>query len=370
VSDKVTLASVLGGGAPSAAEGMGPSIWAASDGKAGNEAQVMALARALGETGRWIKIAHIHGEARRGEPIRLHPKGWQTVLPAHLWPNPKGALPEAERRLFTPPWPTLWIGAGRRTAPYSAAMRQWSEGQTFCVHILDPKVAPSRFDMLVTPEHDGLTGENVVTTLGSPSYFSPDDIEEAELHFADLHDEGEKTCVVILGGNSATHTMSPNRVEEILADLKVLALGGWRLRITCSRRTPDEAEAKVRAFATEMGQRFWSGPADGRNPYLAWLLFSKTALVTEDSANMLSDAAYFGLPIHLLRLEGRSEKFDRLHHGFVDRGAARWFEGSLDRWDYGPVREVDRVADALVERLVKRWPQPYYDTSFGTAGRE
>ena len=369
MSDKVSVASVMGlaGGAANPHQGMGPSIWAASDGKAGNEAQVMALARALGETSRWVKIAHIHGEGRRGESVRLHPKGWQTLLPAGMWPNPKGALPAEERTLFKPPWPTLWIGAGRRTAPYTAAMRQWSDGETFCVHVLDPKVATTRFDLLVTPEHDGTIGENVIATLGSPSYFSPDDIEDAELNFSDLADEGDKTCVVILGGNSATHKLTPARVEEIIADLKKLSLAGWRLRITCSRRTPDAARIAFRAFADEMGQRFWDGPGDGKNPYLAWLLFSKIAMVTEDSANMLSDAAYFGLPIHLLRLEGSSEKFDRLHKGFIDRGAAKWFEGGIDRWEYDPVREVDRVADALVERMIRRWPQPDFDTSVGTA---
>lgn len=346
--------------------GMGPSIWAASDGKAGNEAQVMALTRALGETGRWMRIAHIHGEGRRGEPVRLHPSGWQTALPAHLWPAPKAALPPAERALFAPPWPTLWIGAGRRTAPYSAALRQWSGGATLTVHILDPKVSPARFDLLVTPEHDAITGPNVITTLGSPSYFSPDDIEEAELHFADLADERGMNVLVILGGHSKTHRMTEARVESLIAELRALALAGRRLRITCSRRTPDAARARFRAFAEDVGARFWEGPSDGRNPYLAWLLFSQAAIVTEDSANMLSDAAYFGLPVHIARLEGTSPKFDRLHEGLIRRGAAKWFTGEVGNWSYTPVREVDRVADAVVARLLERFPQPEYGTSVGT----
>lgn len=364
MSDKVSLSVALGGSP--AASGMGPSIWAASDGKAGNEAQVMALSRALGETGRWMKIAHIQGRARRGGPIRLHPKGFQTVLPAHLWPAPLAALPRAEREIFTAPWPTLWIGAGRRTAPYTAAMRHWSDGETFTIHILDPKVEPTRFDMLVTPEHDGLSGDNVVSTLGSPSYFSPDDIEEAELHFGDLADEMGKSCVVVLGGNSNTHTMTDARVTELVAQLRRLTLEGWRLRITCSRRTPDSARAAFRAFAQDTGSRFWDGPADGRNPYLAWLLFSDVALVTEDSANMLSDAAYFGLPLHIVRLEGRSPKFDRLHQGFIDRSVARWFDGQIAKWTYEPLREIDRVADAVVARLLARHPQPDHSAAMRT----
>lgn len=371
MNDKVSLSAIWSGtnaGAPGAPvrSGMGPSIWAASDGKAGNEAQVMALARALGEMSRWVKIAHIQGEGRRKDPLRLHPTGWQTTLPANLWPAPKAALPPEERGLLAPPWPTLWIGAGRRTAPYSAAMRQWSDGRTLCVHILDPKVAASRFDLLVVPEHDGLTGDNIITTLGSPSYFSPDDIEDAELHFADLADERGMSAIVIVGGNSKTHSMTPDRVSWLIERLTALAASGVRLRITCSRRTPDEARAQLSRFAQDHGARFWDGPSAGRNPYLAWLLFSRVAIVTEDSANMLSDAAYFGLPLHMVRLDGESPKFRRLHEGLIRHGAARWFEGEVSHWIYEPLREVDRVADALVERLLQRYPQPPQSTSVGT----
>lgn len=371
MSDKVSLSAIWGmgsaGGQPaSVRQGMGPSIWAASDGKAGNEAQVMALARALGEMTRWVRIAHIHGEGRRKDPIRLHPAGWQTALPAHLWPAPKSALPEDERGLFQPPWPTLWIGAGRLTAPYTAAMRQWTQGHTLTVHLLNPRVSSSRFDLLVAPRHDEVAGDNVISTLGSASYFSPDDIEEAEMHFADLADERGASAIVIIGGDSRTHAMTPARVEALIAQLRVLAQEGVRLRITCSRRTPDHARAAYGRFASDHGAHFWDGPAAGRNPYLAWLLFSRAAIVTEDSTNMLSDAAYFGLPIHMVKLEGDNPKFDRLHDSLIQHGAARWFTGTLEHWTYEPLREVDRVADAVVELLLRRYPQPPQETSVGT----
>ena len=77
---------------------LGPSVWVASDGRAGNAAQVLAIARALGEMYRWVKIAHINGEGHRSAPIELTPKGLQPLLPSSMWWSPLGALPPRKIR--------------------------------------------------------------------------------------------------------------------------------------------------------------------------------------------------------------------------------------------------------------------------------
>lgn len=337
---------------------LGPSVWAVSDGRAGNAAQVRAVAQALGETRRWMRIAHIAGEGHRGAPITVSPRPPWTWMPASAWPLPRWSLPRGQRAALRAPWPTVWIGAGRRTAPLSAAVRRWSNGATYVVHILDPKLPPEAFDLLVTPQHDGLSGDNVVSTVGAPTYVSHDDQESAALTFADLADERGRSAIVILGGQSKAHTFSDEDASRLAGQLRQIAGLGWRLRITTSRRTPVDIVARFRALADEIGARFWAGPEDGANPYLAWLLFSDAAIVTEDSTNMLSDAAWHGLPIHIARLTGGSEKFDRLHKGLIGRKCARWFDGTLDSWAYEPLREADRVADRIVADLLARHPQP------------
>lgn len=337
---------------------LGPSVWAVSDGRAGNAAQVRAIIQALGATRRWMQVAHISGEGHREAPLELSPRAPWVWLPAGQWPAPRLALPADQKAELQSPWPSIWIGAGRRTAPYSAAVRHWSGGATYVVHVLDPGMNPAEFDLLVTPEHDGVAGQNVITTVGSPAYFSPDDTEQAALAFADLADEPGKSALVILGGNSKTHQFTMGVAETLSQQLKQLSGQGWRLRITTSRRTPIEVVARMRRLADEIGARFWAGPEDGANPYLAWLSFSDVALVTEDSSNMLSDAAYHGLPVHMVRLTGRHPKFDRLHDSLIRRGVARWFDGTLESWSYEPLREADRIADRIVSELIARFPQP------------
>lgn len=339
---------------------LGPSVWAVSDGRAGNASQVRALVHALGEPGRWMRIAHILGEAHRAEPLVLTARAPWTWLSADKWPAPLKSLPAAQRALLTPPWPTLWIAAGRRSAAFTRMVRKHSDGKTFTVQILNPYIDASNFDLLVVPEHDGLSGANVVSTAGSPSYFSPDAMEETAQAFAPLADDTRRSVIVVLGGNSKVHKFTPAAAARLDGQLRGLAAQGWRLRITTSRRTPIGIVTQFRKLADETGGLFWAGAQDGPNPYLAWLMFSKAAIVTEDSSNMLSEAAWHGLPLHIAPLEGHAAKFTHLHESLIRRGAARRFTGTLDQWTYAPLREADRVADLIVAKLLERYPAPAF----------
>ncbi len=343
-------------------KGLGPTLWSVSDGRSGNTAQARALIQALGQTRRWMRLAHISGSGDRSTPLALTPRLPWTLLPAAAWPLPKWSLPASQRRALQPPWPSLWIAAGRRSAPFTRNVRHWSGGKTFTVQILDPKMDPDLFDLVIVPDHDDLAGSNVVRTLGSPSYFSEDAIEEAGQTFAELADEPDKSALVILGGHSRTHRFTRADQDRLLDHLERLAHQGWRLRITTSRRTPLDVVGGVRQFADRIGAKFWSGPDGGPNPYLGWLLYSSVAIVTEDSANMLSDAAWHGLPIHIARLTGSARKFDHFHESLIARGCARWFEGTLSHWTYTPLREAERVADRIVAALLERHPQPHLPT--------
>ena len=334
----------------------GPSIWQVSDGRAGNAAQVRAIASALQENERWTQITEIRGQGRRSEPIILSPRAPWTWMPGARWPFPLAALPVVQRDLFQPPWPMLWIAAGRRSAPYTRLIKRLSGGSTFTVQMLDPKCDPAEFDLLVVPEHDDLSGPNVIQTIGSPSYFAEDAIKQAKADYQPLATGSGKIVIVILGGDSKTHNFTDEAAISLLQQLDTVLTAGWALRLTTSRRTPPHIVERFRTFAEASGSDFWAGPQDGRNPYLGWLIHADAAIVSEDSANMLCDAAWHGLPIHIARLEGGSAKFDRLHQSLIDRGAARWFDGPLEQWMYEPLREADRVAGIIAQALCDRDP--------------
>ncbi len=336
----------------------GPSIWVVSDGRAGIERQALSLARALGETDRWSQLHHIRSDAHRAEPIRLTPGGWQLPLPPNAWPDALGSLPRSQRDLLQAPWPDVWIATGRRSIPFSRRVKAWSGGKTLVIQTQDPRTDLAPYDLVIPPEHDGLSGANVFPILGPPTYFAPEDVEDAHLRFGDLSAQSGKKLLVSIGGDSNTHKMTPEKITEIVDALRKLAHDGLRLWITVSRRTPEAARAGIRTLAGDIGATFWESEAvDGPNPYLAFLSMCDAALVTEDSANMLADPAYFGIPTHLIKLEGSSPRFDKLHAGFIERGNAKWFDGKVEFWSCKPIREVERAADEIVRLLLERHPR-------------
>jgi uncharacterized protein len=316
-------------------------IWCVSDGRVGIERQTLAVANALSE------LMPIETKV-----VRLEPKPPQVWLPPDLWLAPLAALPTEQRQQLQAPWPDIWIANGRRSIPYSLRAKRWSGGKTLIVQLQDPRVDSARFDLVVPPVHDGVQGTNVVETLGAPVWYTKAQIEAAKAQFASPASDSNPLVLVILGGPSKRHSFSLDCAKAIASDLTGIAETGARLLITVSRRTPPDICALFRTTAQDKGASFFEDEArDGPNPYLAWLASATHALVTEDSTNMMTDAAFFGLPIHLLRLEGGDARFDLLHKAFVDRGAARWFSGGLESWTYQPVRDALGVAKAIVDRL-------------------
>ena len=118
-------------------------VWVVSDGAAGNERQALALANAMGLTAHVIRL-HLRAPWRWFAPRLPLLRAWRSRAPC-------GAQ-------LQPPWPALAIGCGRQAALLTRALREWSEGTTFALQILDPRIAPAHFDLVVAPRHDTLPG--------------------------------------------------------------------------------------------------------------------------------------------------------------------------------------------------------------------
>lgn len=334
----------------------GPAIWCVADGRAGIVNQTLALAAALAEPERAAELAHIRSDAHRDAPVILQPRGWQLALPPNLWPSPMTALPADQRALLAPPWPEIWIAAGRRSIPYSRMMQKLTGGKTLVVQTQNPRVGLSAFDLVIPPEHDGVTGANVFPIVGPPVWFSQARVADALARFPTLRVVQDQKVLVSIGGNSKNHKMTEANVAAIEAAIQRLAQGRtfW---ITVSRRTPEHARVRFRRLASSINAIFWENEErDGPNPYVAFLAQCDAALVTCESANMIADPAFFGKPIHLLKLDGGSPRFDKLHKGFIARNAARWFTGAITSWTYAPIREAARAADEIVRQTLLRHP--------------
>jgi mitochondrial fission protein ELM1 len=313
------------------------SIWAVSDGRAGIEGQTTGLAEAVAR----LRPAEVSVKRVdwRGGVGRLP---WQM----HVLPS----LTLAPGSGLAPPWPDLWIAAGRATLALSVGVRRWSRGRTFVVQVQDPRIDPARFDLVIPPRHDGLTGPNVVPITGSPHGITPEKLAEARARFADrLGPLAGPRVAVLIGGNSKAYELTSDRASVLAREIaQAVTETGGSLMLTFSRRTPMAARTLMTARLRDLPGMIWD--ESGENPYFAFLAYADHILVTEDSTNMATQAAATGKPVHLLTLDGGGAKFRRLHDELEGLGVARPFSGWLEDWTYPPLAETERAAAEALHR--------------------
>ncbi len=56
----------------------------------------------------------------------------------------------------------------------------------FNIHIQNPKVNFSNFDLIVAPEHDQIIGSNVLSTFGALHYITKQEVESSNNFFSKL----------------------------------------------------------------------------------------------------------------------------------------------------------------------------------------
>ena len=93
----------------------------------------------------------------------------------------------------------------------------------------------------------------------------------------------------------------------------------------------------------------WDGSGD--NPYFGFLALADAIVVTEDSVNMVTEAAGTGKPVYVQGLPGRSNRLARFHRLMRERGATRPFQGRLESWSYAPINDTEMVAAAVRQAL-------------------
>ena len=316
------------------------SIWVVSDGRAGIENQALGLAEAVQRLiPAEIAVKHI-----RWRPL------FDRLPSALKTPTMLASAP------LTPPWPDLWIATGRATLPLSTRVKAWSGGRTFVVQTQDPRWANTRYDLIVAPAHDGLSGDNVFEITGSPHRVTPDRIAEAAPAFADrIAPLPHPRVAVMIGGKSKAFDLTQAHAADLADQIAdAVRASGGSLMLTFSRRTPETAKAVMNARLSDLPGWIWDGTGD--NPLFGFLHFADHILVTEDSANMAAEAASTGKPVHILPMVPleSGDKFARLHDDLAERGATRPFNGTLESWPYEPLAETERAARAVLEAMAAR----------------
>ncbi|MEP6634366.1 MAG: mitochondrial fission ELM1 family protein [Luteimonas sp.] len=313
-------------------------LWSLSDGRAGNARQADALAAALDLLG-------------AAQTWTLQPRlPWRLTAP-HLLPGSDHAFgADFAGALQTPP--ALAIGCGRQAALATRLLR--SHGAK-AVQILDPRLDPKLWDLVIAPEHDGLRGGNVISTLGSLHPIDDAWLAEARDRYPAFAALPQPRTAILLGGPSM-HARFDRMAFEVLASKFEVALAreGGSVLATTSRRTPRELRDVLRHRYDETPGLVWRGKQDGENPYDGLLAWADRIICSPDSVNMVSEACATRVPVFVFdpaRVRGRPLRFlDAL----LARGRIRAMDTTLAPFDVEPLRETARVADMVRERLAVR----------------
>ncbi len=312
-------------------------IWSISDGRAGNARQAGALAAALAA-----------GTGREARDVRLVPRApWRWLAPRIL-PGAAQAFGPGFAALLGEA-PGLAVGCGRQAAPATRLLRTrgWK-----AVQVLDPRIDPAHWDLVVAPAHDGLAGANVIATLGSLHPVDDAWLAGARAQFARFGELPRPRTAVLLGGGSAHARFDRAAFEALAARLDAaLARDGGSVLLTASRRTPEDVRAALRDRDDATPGLAWLGEADGPNPYPGLLAWADRIVCSPDSVNMVSEACATRAPVFVFepeRVHGRPRRFlDALLAG----GRIRAMDDALAPFDAPPLRETARVADEIRRRL-------------------
>jgi len=301
-----------------------------SDGRRGIENQALGLAEAV-------------ARLRRAEITR------QTVDSGTAF---KAASPTLQFALksktsdygLTGPPPDFAIGCGRQAIAPLLVLKK-AAPDCFTAYIQDPRLDLSRFDLVIAPEHDGLTGPNVETMIGSPNRIIKAEIAGHTIKFSDRLDAMPlPRAALLIGGNSKTHKLTPTIHDIHLAAAQTLIEKGLSLLISTSRRTPKFAQNGWSELA-QNHEDVWLYDGTGPNPYIAFLGGAEFIFVTEDSTNMLTEAASTGKTVFRLPMQGKAGKFQTLYDRLEARCHIGRFAGNLTPHDYEPLNETARIAE-------------------------
>lgn len=211
------------------------------------------------------------------------------------------------------------------------------------------------FDLIVAMEHDAITGDNVIKTPFALHAITKEKLAEAEKQFAKRFSLYPKPYVaVLLGGSTNKYKLNAKAMASITKSLQQLTntMQG-SLLITPSRRTGDaNTKQLLAAFPRARDSRVYVYDGVGDNPYLGMLAMANTIIVTNDSVNMMSEAAATGKPLYILPLPGHKDtKPARFAEKLVSSGVARLLSDKLESWSYPASGNMEQLAKDVKQRL-------------------
>ncbi len=312
------------------------TVWVLADDRAGNTAQSLGVAEAL------------------GFQIEMKPIVYNRFvkLPNLIRGKTTIGLTKKSKQALKPPFPDVVIAAGRRAAPVLRSIKKLSKGKTKIVQLMFPdNVGLSEFDLIVLPNHDGCKLElpQIMRITGTTHRITKKRLEEEKLKWEDaFQGMPEKRLALIVGGATKAMDFSPEMAKNLVEQTKELAAqkGVRSILVTTSRRTGVLQEKMIKENLEEPFYFYSWSNKEVENPYFGYLSLCDYIVVTGDSMSMCSEACASNAEVYLFAPEDKiGKKHKRLHQELYALGYAKPLVKSLQGTQPSPEGLSERVQE-------------------------
>ena len=281
--------------------------WIISDGTKGMENQSLAVAKLLGSNFELINY-------KPHFLLRKIPLIGRFMLASKII-----------KKLKKKPLPLFVITTGRRMTGISIAIKSYFKNQIKTIHIQNPKISSKYFDLLLIPEHDKITGKNIIQTKGALSFVLQHEIKNNK-----KMNPKKPIIFLMVGGNNKRY--NPQNYDYYDLSMKVVHATkslNAKLIISTSRRTGRKAEKVLKSIFTKQLNDFQLYTFNDENPYPDILKTANYIIVTSDSVNMVSETATISTPLFVSHFPKEKGKVLNFLENLEDLRIIKKFEGIL-----------------------------------------
>ena len=243
------------------------------------------------------------------------------------------------------------ISCGRKSVIPSIYLKKKLKNKIINIHIQEPKVSLDNFDFVVAPEHDGLKGNNVLTSKGAIHYLTNDELNENENYLKSKINDQKKIVALILGGPTRYYDYSNQVIEGIFSKIeKNFLKKNYQVIVVPSMRTPQHIIEKAENYFDK--DQIIILNVD-KKAYLSSLKVSDHIIVTCDSTSMISEAAITGKPIYVAQMPAtkNNQRFKNFFNLFESLNIIKELNNSVENWHYTRLNETNKIANQIKEKI-------------------
>jgi mitochondrial fission protein ELM1 len=243
------------------------------------------------------------------------------------------------------------ISCGRKSVIPSIYLKKKFKNKIINIHIQEPKVFLDNFDFVVAPEHDGLKGNNVLTSKGAVHYLTNDELDQNENYLKSRINSQKKIVTLILGGPTRYYDYDNQVIGGIFSKIEQNFLkNNYQVIIIPSMRTPQNIIEKAKNYFDKDQIII---PNVDKKAYLSSLKISDHIIVTCDSTSMISEAAITGKPIYVAQMPAikNNQRFKSFFNLFESLNIIKELNNSIENWTYTKLNETNKIANQIKEKI-------------------